>query len=346
MRSLAYRARPAGLALACFCLAVGACGKSQADDPAPPPVHYATVAHASLGVGADLNGDVPFPADNAWNTDISDPLRFPVDPLSDAIIAHIGAGTGLHPDFGPPPYGIPFVVVDRGQPLVPLTINAGGYAQDSDVEPMPIPPNAPIEGSPGATDNDAHVIVIERGNGRLYELWHARFASGVSWSADASAIFDLSSNAVRPRKALRCDVTSADAAGLPIFPGLVRYDEVSSGSIRHALRFTVESSRRAFVPPATHWASDSQGPNRAPMGMRVRLKADYQIPGHFSRETRVILQALKTYGMFVADNGSNWFISGATDRRWPIETIADDLRKVKGSHFEVLRMQGLTSSCP
>jgi hypothetical protein len=328
------------------------CEPAQTADalPPPPPAHYATIADAALGAGATLNGDIPFPADNPWNLDISDPVRYPVDAQSGPIIAHIGAGTGLHPDFGPAPYGIPYIVVDQSQALVPVRINSSGYPADSDVVPMPLGPGTPIEGiAPGAevrADNDAHVIVLNRSRNLLYELWHAAPDAGGGWTADGAAVFDLHSNVVRPSKAGQCGVSSADAAGLPIFPGLVRYDEVESGAIRHALRFTVESSRKAFVPPAIHWAADMNQSNRAPMGMRVRLKASYEIPDGFHRETRVILQALKTYGMIVADNGGNWFVSGASDKRWPIEDLLHELARVKGSNFEVLRMDGLRSDCP
>jgi hypothetical protein len=306
---------------------------------------YATVADATLGVGGSLNGDIPFPADNAWNTDISDPVAYPVDPNSANLISSIGTGTGLHPDFGPSPYGIPYVVVDSTQPNVPISINAStGYPSDSDIFPMPIPPNAPVENG-----SDAHVIVVDRSTSQLFELYHAAATANPlvnGWTADGSAAFDLTSDNVRPTKAGQCDVSSADAAGLPIFPGLARYDEVASGVIRHALRFTVASSRAAFVPPANHWASSSTSVNLPPMGMRVRLKAGYAIPSSFSQESRVILQAMKTYGMIVADNGSSWFISGATDFRWPISMMVAELSQVQGSNFEVVQMVGLKTSCP
>jgi hypothetical protein len=179
----------------------------------------------------------------------------------------------------------------------------------------------------------------------LFELWHAQTQSNGSWMADASAAFDITSNDVRPTTAGECDVTSADAAGLPIFPGLLRYDEVESGAIHHALRFTVESSRQAFVPPANHWASSSTGTSFPPMGMRVRLKASYAIPSSFSKESKVILQAMKTYGMIVADNGSNWFVSGATDDRWSNLALFSEMSSVEGSNFEVIKMTGLVTSC-
>jgi hypothetical protein len=313
------------------------------------------MADASLGVAADTNGDITFPADNAWNRDISDTTAYPVDPNSAALIAHIGTDTGLHMDFGTTAelYGIPYVVVDATQPRVSLSINSStGYASESDVFAMPIPGNAPIEGGANyaASGGDGHVIVVSRSPitgvvQQLFELWHAQPQGDGSWTADASAAFDITSDNVRPTTAGQCDITSADAAGLPIFPGLVRYDEVASGSIQHALRFTVVSTRAAFVPPANHWASTSTGSDFPPMGMRVRLRADYVIPSNFSKESKVILQALKTYGLIVADNGSNWYVTGTTDDRWANLPLFGELASVKGSNFEVIRMNGLVSSC-
>ena len=308
---------------------------SPAPSPAPPPpavggLHYATMAAASLGVGAPLNGAVPFPADNAWNQDIS---AAPVDPNSANLIASIGLSTGLHPDFGVI-YGIPYVVVAGSQALVPVSFTA--YADESDPGPYPIPPNAPIEGG-----GDRHVLVVDRDHNRLYELFGAVAQSDGSWSAACGAVFRLDSDDVRP--AAQPGWTSADAAGLPIFPGLARYDEASAGLIPHALRFTVQSTRRAYLPPATHWASSSTDANLPPMGMRVRLKAGFAIPAGFSTEARAILQALKTYGMMVADNGSNWYITGAPDPRWDNDTLNSELGSVQGSDFEVVQMEGLVS---
>lgn len=305
---------------------------------------YSTVAHADLGVGASLNGDVPFPADNAWNTDISDPAKYPVDPASDAIIARIGADLGLHPDFGPSPYGIPYVVVDAGQPRVSVTVDpSAGFADQSDAPPMPIPPDAPVE--LGAM-SELRVIVLDRGASALYELQGAKRQADGSWFAMSSAVFDLRSNDVRPTQAGRCGVISADPAGLPMFPGLARYDEVAAGAIQHALRFTVAETRKAFVPPATNWISADESSDLAPMGMRVRLKASYSIPPTFTAASRVLLQALKTYGMFVAARGTSWYVSGATDSRWPIDAMVPELRQVAGSNFEVVRMEGMVTACP
>jgi hypothetical protein len=299
------------------------------------------MATASLGIGASLNGAVPFPADNDWNTDIS---GRPVDPNSTNIIASIGATGGLFPDFGSgtwnnAPIGIPYVVVAGTQTKVAINFTAWG--DESDQGPYPVPPTAPVEGEPSGSTTctgggDCHVLVIDRDNDLLYELGNASKQANNSWNATVGAVFHLDSNDVRPDG--QPGWTSADAAGLPIFPGLVRYDEASSGTIAHALRFTVASSRQAYVPPATHWASSDDSINLPPMGMRVRLKASYQIPANFSTESKAILQALKTYGMFVADNGSNWYMSGAPDSRWNNDKLKTELGSVKGSNFEVIHM--------
>jgi hypothetical protein len=273
-----------------------------------------------------------------WNRDVS---ADPVDPNSSALIASIGLATGLHPDFGSgygTPFGIPYVIVPGSQPKVAIHFTA--YGDESDPGPYPVPANSPIEGGANAA-GDRHTIVIDKDNNRLYELFAAYPQSDGSWNADSGAVFDLTSDNVRP--GAQPGWTSADAAGLPIFPGLVRYDEVAAGAIRHALRFTVANTRRAYVPPANHWASSSTNANLPPMGMRVRLKASYVIPTSFDPQTRVILQALKTYGMIVADNGSNWFISGAPDARWNDDALVNQLKQVAGSNFEVIRMNGLVT---
>jgi hypothetical protein len=296
------------------------------------------MAAASLGVGASLNGAIPFPASNPWNTDIT---AAPVDPNSANLIASIGINTGLHADFGSGlynggPIGIPYTVVNNSQ--AGATINFTAYGDESDPGPYPIPATAPVEGGLSGT-GDRHVLVINKDSNRLYELYVAYAQSGNRWNADSGAVFHLDSNTVRPGG--QPGWTSADAAGLPIFPGLVRYDEASAGAIRHALRFTVQSSRRAYVPPATHFASSNTSANLPPMGMRVRLKASYVIPASFSPEVKAILQAMKTYGMFVADNGGNWFVSGAPDERWNNDALRTQLGSVTGSNFEVIRMDGL-----
>src|SRR5215207_1320133 len=245
-----------------------------------------------LGAGASLNGRRLFPADNAWNQDVSNE---PVDPNSANLIASVGLGTSLHPDFGTvwngAPNGIPYVVVSGAQGRVPVTFTA--YGDESDPGPYPVPPDAPVEGGAGGT-GDRHVIVIDRDNWRLYELYRA-FPAGAGWSAESGAVFDLNSNALRP-----AGWTSADAAGLPIFPGLVRYDEaVTAGEIRHALRFTVARTQRAYVHPARHWASTTTDPNAPPMGIRLRLKASFDL-SPYTGASRVVLTALKKHGMILA----------------------------------------------
>lgn len=288
-----------------------------------------------LGPGASLGGRRLFPDNNPWNTPVD---QAPVDSNSDALIANIGLTTTLHPDFGANylggPFGIPYVVVAGTTPGVGITFD---YADESDPGPYPIPRDAPIEGG-AASSGDRHVLVVDRDDWRLYELFAAYPVPGSSaWTAGSGAVFDLSSNALRP-----AGWTSADAAGLPILPGLVRYDEVVElGEIRHALRFTVRYSRRAYVDPARHWASSDTSAMRPPMGMRVRLKASYDISG-FPPSARVILQALKTYGMFVADNGGDWFISGAPDARWN-DAELNTLKRVPGSAFEVVRMTAVVT---
>lgn len=309
-----------------------------------PNWQYGSMAGADLGANANLNGAVPFPADNDWNTDIS---HSEVDPNSDNLIASIGLNTGLHPDFGSGLYrgaiiGIPYMVVADDQPYVKIKLKA--YKDESDKGPFPIPPNAMIEGyRPDGKKfgGDRHVLVIDRDTDRMYEMFRAFPIKKQNWKADAGALFHLDSDDVRPTA--KPGWTSADAAGLPIFPGLARYDEAATGVIPHALRFTVAHSRRAYVPPANHWASNDDNPNLPPMGMRVRLKASYTIPSGFSKETKAILQALKTYGMLVADNGSNWYISGAPNDGWNNDHLVGELSQVKGSSFEVVKMVGIVT---
>ena len=286
-----------------------------------------------LGVGASLGGRRLFPADDPWNQDVS---KRPVDPHSDALIASIGAEKPLHPDFGTvyqgAPIGIPYVVVPGTQPRIPVRFE---YADESDRGPYPIPPDAPIEGGPRG-EGDRHILVVDRDRWKLYELFSAR-REGRGWHAGSGAIFDLKTNTVRP-----AGWTSADAAGLPILPGLVRYDEaVGQGAIRHALRFTCRRTRRAYVPPASHFASRLDDPHLPPMGMRVRLKATVDDSG-FPPAARVILGALKVYGMLLADNGSDWFLSGAPDSRWDDDAL-HTLKRVRGRDFEVVRMNRLVT---
>ena len=286
-----------------------------------------------LGIGASLNGARPFPANNAWNMDVS---RFPVHPNSANLIASIGSSTGLHADFGTfwegAPIGIPYVVVAGNQPLVP--INFTSWPEQSDPGPYPVPPNAPIEGGTSSS-GDRHVLVVDRDNWKLYELYSAfPQNNGASWNAASGALWNFNSNKLRPET-----WTSADAAGLPIFPGLVRRDEVvQMQEIRHALRFTVNVSRRAYVYPATHQAGSTNSLNAPPMGLRVRLKSTFNIETNpnFSPNVRVILRAMQKYGMIVADNGSNWYVTGTHDPLWNDDELSA-LSRVKGSDFEVVQ---------
>jgi putative cell wall-binding protein len=269
--------------------------------------------------GPTIAGCQVFPSDNPWNTDVS---QYPVHANSTNYINSILAGEQfLHADFGSnPDYGIPFTTVPSTQPLVPMSFEV---ASESDQGPYPFPANAPVEAG-----SDHHVLVLRQGTCDLFETYDSTYV-GPGWNAYSGARFDLNSNALRPDT-----WTSADAAGLPILPGLVRYDEVTAGSINHAVRFTVSQTQRAFIHPATHYASSSTDPNRPPMGLRLRLKSSFDTSG-FSGEARVILEALKKYGMIVADNGTDWFITGATDSRWD-DTDLDQLKTVPGSAFEAV----------
>jgi hypothetical protein len=283
-----------------------------------------------LGPGASLHGRRPFSEDNPWNQNIS---NMPVDPNSLNLIRSIGIDDRLHPDFGTvwqgAPNGIPYIVVSGAQPMVPISFRS--YGGESDPGPYPVPHDAPIEGGSNGK-GDRHVLVIDRDHWKLYEMFSASPASNGGWIVGSGAVFDLNSNAARPE-----GWTSADAAGLPIFPGLVRYDEVvEQREIRHALRFTVGRSRRGYVYPARHFASGDPDPNLPPMGMRVRLKANFDI-SEYSPANQVILRALKKYGMFVADNGPGWFLSGAPDSRWNNDDLGL-LKNIKGISFEVVRM--------
>jgi hypothetical protein len=261
-----------------------------------------------------------FPANNPWNQDIS---QLPVDPNSAHYIASINAfgDTNLHADFGADPsYGIPFRVVNGARSL-PVTFTE--YGNESDPGPYPIPIDTPIEAG-----SDHHVLVVDSSRCKLYELYHAQPNASGGWDAGSGAVFNLSSNLLRPDT-----WTSTDQAGLPILPGLARYDEVAAGQINHALRFTVGQPQHAFIHPATHYGS-SENPNDPPMGTRLRLRADFDLTP-FHGEALVVLQALKRYGMFVADTGTSWFISGATDPRWNEEDL-DQLKSVPGSAFDVV----------
>ena len=285
---------------------------------------------STLGPGASLSGLQIFPADNPWNLDVS---RLPVDKLSSAILGRIGLDKAIHPDFGTVyagvPNGIPYVVVAGSRKRVPVRFE---NSDESDAGAYPIPIDAPIEGGPGGK-GDRHVLVLDRDNRKLYELFAARpDADGKGWSAGSGAVFDLASNKTRP-----AGWTSADAAGLPVFPGLARYEEAATaGGIRHAFRFTVARTRRAYVHPARHFASPHRDVDLPPMGMRVRLKGSFAID-RFPSQARAISLALKTYGMILADNGSDWYLSGSPDPRWDDDDLAT-LKRIKIRDFEVVAM--------
>lgn len=274
-----------------------------------------------------------FPADNIWNTPID---TLPVHPNSANYINTIGANTGLHADFGSGlynngPIGIPYIDVPGSQPDVPITFI--WYPDESDDGPYPVPADAPIEGGPDST-GDRHVLVLDRDACILYEMYAATPQGNGSWEAGNGAVYDLSSHALRPD-----GWTSADAAGLPILPGLVRYDEVAAGEIRHAIRFTAPQTQKAHLWPARHDASSNTGSNYPPMGLRLRLKASYDISG-FPPEIQVILQAFKTYGIILADNGSPWYISGVPDERWDNDML-HLWDGITGSDFEVVDTSSL-----
>jgi hypothetical protein len=295
-------------------------------------VPVAVLAYSALPAGSSPVRGAPrcdvFPKDNAWNQRVD---RAPLHPRSDAIVRSVGVGERVHADFGSGryegrPIGIPYTTVSRRQKRVRVSFE---YADESDRGPYPIPRNAPIEGGRTA-DGDRHVIVVDRDRCKLYELFAAYPRNGGrSWRAGSGAIWSLKSNRLR-----REGWTSADAAGLPILPGLARHEEVRRGRIDHALRFTVSRSRRAFVYPARHFASSDDNPDLPAMGQRLRLKASFD-ESRYPRQSRIVLRALKEYGMIVADNGSDWFISGSPSSGWD----NDDLRMlgdVQGSDFEVV----------
>jgi hypothetical protein len=269
-----------------------------------------------------------FPRSNPWNQRVD---RLPVAANSDAVIRSIGVDETLHADFGSGlwnggPIGIPVTVVGRAQRKVRVAFE---YAGESDRGPYPIPGNVKIEGG-RQSDGDRHALILDRAACRLYELYALHPAAGGGWRAGSGAIWNLRSNRLRP-----LGWTSADAAGLPILPGLARYDEVARGRIDHALRFTVRRTRRAYVYPARHYASDLTDASLPPMGLRLRLKSSYRTSG-FPRQARIVLEALKRYGMLVADNGSDWYISGAPDPRWSNAQL-HVLHGVPGSAFEVVQ---------
>jgi hypothetical protein len=303
----------------------------------------AVVAAVSLAVAAPAAGAPSlassgcplFPADNVWHAEVS---RLPVHPRSGAYLASMGTGAGIHADFGSGtweggPIGIPYTVVPAGQARVPVRF---GYAGESDPGPYPIPPDAPVEGGPDAA-GDRHVLVVQAGSCRLYELFDAH-RDGGGWRAGSGAVWDLRANRLRP-----AGWTSADAAGLPIFPGLVRYDEVRRGHVDHAIRISFDSTRNAWIHPASHCAGDTKEPNAPAMGLRLRLKSGYGLGG-FSGGAKVIARALKRYGAFAADNGANWFFGGTSDHRWRDENL-NQLKRIPGSAFEVVRSSARAHVC-
>jgi hypothetical protein len=310
-------------------------GGDATPSPTSTPTPTATPTPTTPPAAADppeLDGCNLFPADNIWNAPVD---TLPVDPNSAAYVGAIGATEYVHADFGSGlweggPIGIPFVTVPGVQPRVDLTFE---YDDESDPGPYPIPPDAPIEGGPGA-DGDRHILVLDRDNCVLYEVFAAYPQEDGSWQAGSGAIFDLNSHALRPDT-----WTSADAAGLPILPGLVRYDEAASGEIRHAIRFTAPDTRRAYVWPGRHYASDLTDAQYPPLGQRFRLKADFDISG-FSPIVQVILQAMKKYGIILADNGSAWYISGAPDERWNNDVL-HEMHQIPGNAFEAVDSSSL-----
>jgi hypothetical protein len=273
-----------------------------------------------------------FPATNVWNKPVD---KLPVARDSAAIIGSIGLDAAVHADFGSGLWdgvriGIPYVVVaGKKTPKARVRFE---YASESDKGPYPIPANVPIEGQPRA-DGDRHALIVDRDSCRLYELYALRRENG-AWVAGSGAIWNLRANGLRP-----AGWTSADAAGLPILPGLARYDDVARGAVRHALRFTADRTRRAYVYPARHFASDATDPSLPPMGLRVRLKASFDTRG-FPRQSRIVLDALKRYGMILADNGSSWYVSGAPSPRWSNDDL-HSLGRVHGSDFEVVDTSSL-----
>jgi hypothetical protein len=309
---------PGGALLLALVLTLLGLGLSDSSSARRSRAHPRALAASPHAYGCPV-----FPASNALNQDLS---KAPVDPNSARYIASIGEGLHLHADFGANPhYGIPYAVVTRTQPKVPIEFTE--FGEESDPGPYPVPPNAPVEGA--GEEGDRHVLVLQQGACKLYELYHAS-RHGAGWQAGSGAVFNLRSNALRPE-----GWTSADAAGLPIFPLLARYGEVQAGHIEHALRVTVQRTQRGYIHPATHFASSSSDPSLPPMGLRLRLKASFELAPYHG-QALVILRALQHYGLIVADNGSSWFITGAPDPRFSEEDL-NQLKTVPGSAFEAVQ---------
>lgn len=321
MPSLRFRAMNARMFRRALIVGVAICGIGASTivcQPAPP-------TRRTDPQGPQIAGCPVFPADNVWNFPID---KLPVDTHSKDYVGTIGADAGLHPNFGTDPrYGIPINIINSKVRPVRVTFQ---YSDDSDLSNYPIPPNALMEGGPTAkADDDRHIILVDKDRCLLMELFAVQRQSDDFYKAGSAIKMDLTSNALRGD-----GKGSADAAGLPILPGLVRYDEVAAGEIRHALRFTAPKTQHAYVWPARHYASVITDPKYPPMGARFRLRADFDISG-FSKTNQVILTALKRYGMFLADNGAPWFITGTPDPRWNDDDL-HDLNKVKGSDFEAV----------
>jgi hypothetical protein len=292
-----------------------------------PALLAAACGTAAALESADLSGVQLFPADNPWHWDIS---QLPVHPNSSNLVASVGASASVHPDFGSElggvPWGIPYVLVGNSQPKI--AVNFTEYGDESDPGPYPIPLNSFVEGG-NPNSGDRHVLAVDKDAKILYELYVA-VPRADHWDAACGAKFDLAGNALRKE-----GWTSADAAGLPILPGLVRYDEIKRGVIDHAIRMTVDVSRKSYIYPARHQAGSTTSQNAPPMGQRYRLKASFDISS-YPPAAQTVLKALKKYGAIVADNGGNWYLSGAPDARYPDEEI-DALKKVKGGDFEAVQ---------
>jgi len=313
-------------------------GASQ--DPASTPTGPGTNTPAPSGSIASIGGCQVFPADNAWNRDVS---ADPVDPSSGALLAQMSPDAAVHLDLGTTQeyYGIPYTVAPASQPLVPITYGTDGadYSAESDPGPMPIPLDVPIEGgstaNPDPTSGDRHVLVVQQGSCILYELYNT-VRTGAGFMVSSSAKWDLTVNATRP-----AGWTSADAAGLPILPGLLKYAEVAGDRLTHALRFTVPQARRAYTAPASHCGQYADA-SLPPYGLRARLRADFDLTP-YTGDALVILKAFQHYGLLFADQGSAWYVTGTSDSRW--QNALDQLRAhpVYGHDFEVLKLGPITS---
>jgi hypothetical protein len=330
--------RAAVIALALVVAVAGIAVAKKKQRGKPPRGPYPTLGRCAVFPKSSAAANAPSAADQtAWNQDIS---QAPLHPNSANYIAYINAHGGdlVHPDFGSRrEYGFPYAVVGKRQKRTKVSFTA--YGDESDRGTYRVPLKALVEGGQGS-DGDRHVLAVDRKRCKLYELYRAfaRKRPKPHWNADSGVIWNLRSADLRPD-----GFTSADAAGLPIFPGLARYEEAAAGSIHHALRVTVSTTRDAWVHPASHCAGSASDPNAPPMGLRLRLNAGYDISG-FSGPARAIAVALKQYGLIVADNGSNWFISGTSDRRWPDGNL-DLLKSIPGSAFEVVQSAAPIHQC-